>query len=251
MSGHSKWSTIKRKKAAEDAKRGQLFTRLAREIAVAAREGGGDPETNFTLRLMVDRAKQANMPKENIERAIRRGTGEDKDGADLEQVIYEAYGPNGVALMIEVITDNRNRTVATLRHELTRAGGNLADAGSVAWQFRRAAYFVFPAEGTDEDEVFELALESGAEDVEFGEEEVEIIASADDFKAVSDRLEAAGIRTEEARLSMLPKSTIQLPIDELLGVMRLIDRLEETDDVQRVYSNLEVTEAAVERLEAA
>jgi YebC/PmpR family DNA-binding regulatory protein len=250
MSGHSKWSTIKRRKAAEDARRGQAFTRLAREIAVAAREGGGDPEVNFALRLAVERAKQHNMPKENIERAIRRGTGEDKDAADLEQIIYEAYGPSGVALMIEVITDNRNRTVASLRHELTRAGGNLADAGSVAWQFRRAAYFAFSAEGFGEDEVFELALEAGAEDVEYGED-VEIIASADDFKAVSDRLESAGIQTDEARLIMLPKTTIQLSIDEMLGVMRLIDRLEDVEDVQRVYSNLEITDAAVEQLEAA
>jgi YebC/PmpR family DNA-binding regulatory protein len=250
MSGHSKWSTIKRKKAAEDAKRGQLFTRLAREIAVAAREGGGDPEVNFTLRLAIERAKQNNMPKDNIERAIRRGTGEDKDAADLEQVMYEGYAPNGVALMIEVITDNRNRTVAQLRHDLSEAGGNLADAGSVAWQFRRAAYFAFPAEGHDEDEIFELAVEAGAEDVTFGED-IEITASIEDFKAVSDRLEQAGIKPEEARLRMVPKALIELPIDQTVRVMRLIDRLEEEDDVQRIYANLEVSDTAVEQLEAA
>lgn len=250
MSGHSKWSTIKRKKAAEDAKRGQLFTRLAREIAVAAREGGGDPEVNFTLRLAIERAKQNNMPKDNIERAIRRGTGEDKDAADLEQVMYEGYAPNGVALMIEVITDNRNRTVAQLRHDLDEAGGNLADAGSVAWQFRRVAYFAFPAEGHDEDEIFELAVEAGAEDVTFGED-IEITASVEDFKAVSDRLEQAGINPAEARLRMVPNTMIELPIDKTIRVMRLIDRLEEEDDVQRIYSNLEISEGAVEQLEAA
>jgi YebC/PmpR family DNA-binding regulatory protein len=149
MSGHSKWSTIKRKKAANDAKRGNVFTRLAREIALAAREGGGDAEANFGLRLAVERARAANMPKDNIERAIRRGTGEDKDAAAFERILYEGYAPHGVALMMEVVTDNRNRTVAELRHTLSKAGGTMAEAGAVAWQFRRAAYFSIPARGVD------------------------------------------------------------------------------------------------------
>ena len=170
MSGHSKWSTIKRKKAATDAKRGNLFTRLAREIAVAAREGGADPEINVGLRLAVDRAKSANMPKDNIERAVKRGTGEDKEGARFEQIMYEGYAAHGVALMIEVLTDNRNRTVADLRHELMKAGGNMADAGAVSWQFVRSAYFVVPSVSSDPDAVFEAAVEAGAEDVILGEE---------------------------------------------------------------------------------
>ena len=164
MSGHSKWSTIKRKKAANDAKRGNIFTRLAREIAIAAREGGGELDANFGLRLAVDRARAANMPKENIERAIHRGTGDDKDAAAFEQVMYEGYALHGVAMMIEVITDNRNRTVAEIRHLLSRAGGNMAEAGSVAWQFKHVAYFALPAAGVDSDKIFELAVEAGADE---------------------------------------------------------------------------------------
>ncbi len=250
MSGHSKWSTIKRKKAANDAKRGALFTRLAREITLAAREGGGDPEMNIALRLAVERAKASNMPKDNIERAIRRGTGEDKEGEAFEQIMYEGYAPHGVALMIEVITDNRNRAVADIRHVLTRFGGNMADAGAVSWQFRRAAYFAFPAEGRDADEVFEMAVEAGADDVLF-DEDIEIIAPVEAFKAISDRLEQAGIQPTEAGLRMLPTSTIELPPDQTLQVMKVIEALEELDDVQNVYSNLQVTEEAVAMLEAA
>lgn len=251
MSGHSKWSTIKRKKAANDAKRGNLFTRLAREIAVAAREGGSDVETNFALRLAVDRAKSNNMPKDNIDRAIRRGTGEDKDAAALEQIRYEGYGPHGVALIIEVVTDNRNRTVAELRHELTKGGGTMADAGSVSWQFERAAYFAFSTRGIDEDEVFEAAVEAGADDVVLGEEDVEVIAPVEAFKAINDALERLEIRPDEAGLRMLPSSTMSLSPDDALQVMRVIERLEELDDVQHIFSNLDVTEEAVELLQTA
>jgi YebC/PmpR family DNA-binding regulatory protein len=191
MSGHSKWSTIKRKKAANDAKRGRLFSRLAREIQIAAREGGGDPEVNFTLRLAIDRAKAANMPKDNIERAIKRGTGEDKTGGDLERIFYEGYGPNGVAMIFEVVTDNRNRTVAELRHALTEAGGSMAEAGSVSWQFRRAAYFVLSGAEVDPERAFELAVEAGAEDVIF-DDDIEIIAPVEAFKQVSDASKRKG-----------------------------------------------------------
>src|SRR3972149_2329760 len=163
MPGHSKWSTIKRKKAANDAKRGNIFTRLAREIALAAREGGGDPESNFALRLAGEGARAAHMPKENIERAVRRGTGEDKDAAAFERIVYEGYAPHGVAIIMEVVTDNRNRTVAELRHPLSKAGGSLAEAGAVAWQFRRAAYFSIPARGVDRERLFEMAVEAGAD----------------------------------------------------------------------------------------
>ncbi len=251
MSGHSKWSTIKRKKAATDAKRGNLFTRLAREIGVAAREGGGDPETNVGLRLAVDRAKSANMPKDNIERAIRRGTGEDKEGARYEQIMYEGYAAHGVALMIEVLTDNRNRTVADLRHELMKAGGNMADAGAVSWQFVRSAYFVVPSELANPDEVFEAAVEAGADDVILGEEDIEIVAPVEAYKAISDALEALGAEVADASLRMIPNSVVSLPAEESLQVMRMTEHLEDLEDVQTVFSNLDVTEEAVALLELA
>lgn len=251
MSGHSKWSTIKRKKAANDAKRGAIFTRLAREIAIAAREGGGDPEVNFTLRLAIDRAKSENMPKDNIERAIRRGTGEDKDAAALEQILYEGYGPHGVALMIDVVTDNRNRTVAELRHALTDAGGNMADAGSVAWQFHRAGYFYFDSQGIDPNQVFDIAVDAGADDVIIGDEEVEVFTPAEGFKTVNDALRSEGLKPDEAELRMVPNSTLELSLEQSVKTMRLIERIEDLDDVQNVYSNLSVTDDALELLEAA
>lgn len=251
MSGHSKWSTIKRKKAANDAKRGAVFTRLAREIMMATREGGGDPEINFSLRLAMDKAKASNMPKENIERAVMRGTGEDKDGAVIEQIMYEGYAPHGVALMIDVVTDNRNRTVADLRHVLTRSGGNMADAGAVSWQFRRMAYFYLTSVNLDSDEIFELAVDAGADDVMIGDEEIEIIAPVDAFKKVSDALESGGIKPDDAGLRYVPNTEIQLPGEESLRVMRIIEELEDLEDVQHVYSNLDVTEEAVALLELA
>jgi YebC/PmpR family DNA-binding regulatory protein len=251
MSGHSKWSTIKRKKAAVDAKRGNLFTRLAREISVAASEGGGDVVINFALRLAVERAKSSNMPKDNIERAIKKGTGEDKDGAALEQIMYEGYAPSGVALMIEVVTDNRNRAVADVRHVLSRAGGNLAEVGAVSWQFKRTAYFALSVSGLDSEEVFDLAVDGGADDVILGEDDIEIIAPVEYFKQVSDSLESVGIKPDEAALKMLPTSVIQVPADKALQVMRVIEALEDLDDVQHVYSNLDVTDEAVSLLETA
>ncbi len=250
MSGHSKWSTIKRKKAANDAKRGAVFTRLAREISIAAREGGGDAETNFALRLAVDHAKTENMPKDNIERSIKRGTGEDKAGVEFEQILYEGYAPNGIALLIDVVTDNRNRTVAEVRHVLTRANGNLADAGSVSWQFKRVAYFAFPAKSLDVDEVFEVAVEAGADDVVI-EDDIEIYAPVEAFKAIDDRLEAAGFSPEEASLHMIPNTVIELSTEETLKIMGLIEELEDLDDVRTVYSNLEISEEAVALLAAA
>lgn len=251
MSGHSKWSTIKRKKAANDARRGNVFTRLAREITLAAREGGGDPESNFGLRLAIDRARASNMPKENIERAVRRGTGEDKEGAAIEQILYEGYAPHGVALMIEVVTDNRKRAVAEVRHILTRMGGNLAEAGSVAWQFRRAAYFSFLAAGHDTERIFELAVEAGADDVQIGTDDIEIFAPVEAFKQISDRLHEAGIHPQEAALKMMPTSTLELKPEDALQVMRLVEALEELDDVQEVFTNLHITEEAVALLETA
>ena len=251
MSGHSKWSTIKHKKGAADATRGKLFTTLARAITMTAREGGGDPEVNFNLRLAIDKARAANMPKDNIERAIKRGTGEDKDGVVLEKLVYEGYAPHGVALIIETVTDNRNRTVAELRHVLTRSSGSLGETGSVMWQFTQRAYFTFPAEGKDEDETFELAIEAGADDVLFDGEIVELFGAAEDFKAISDRLRAAGIKTEEADLRMFPTQESELDVEKTLQVMRVIEDLEELDDIQKVDSNLAITDEALASLEAA
>jgi len=250
MSGHSKWSTIKRKKGAADAKRGAVFTRLAREIAVAAREGGGDPVVNFRLRLAVDKARAENMPKDNIERAIRRGTGEDKDGAAYEEIMYEGYGPKGVAFMIETVTDNRNRSVSEIRHALTRSGGNMGEVGSVAWQFERMAYFAVPSGELDYDKAFELAIEAGADDVAEEDGMIEITGPVETFKTIADLLHQAKVNPEEAELRMFPKQEMELEVNETLQVMRVIEDLEEMDDVQNVYSNLKMSEAALAALEA-
>ncbi len=249
MSGHSHWATIRRKKGAADAKRGQIFTRLAREIVLAARQGGGDPSTNVALELAIERARAQNMPKDNIERAIKRGTGESREGGELEQIYYEGYANHGVALMIEVVTDNRNRAVAEIRHALTRNGGNMAEAGSVGWQFNRAAYFSIPAQGVDQNKVFELAVEAGADDVTFDEGSIEIIGPVDSFKAIKDSLHSAGITPEEAALRLLPKNEIELNADATVQVMRTIELLEDLDDVQEVFSNLTITDEAIAKLE--
>ncbi len=251
MSGHSKWSTIKRKKAAEDAKRGKIFTRLAREITLAAREGGGDPEANVRLRLAIERAKAANMPKDNIERAIKRGTGEDKEGGNFEEIYYEGYAPHGVALMIYCVTDNRNRTVSDVRHILNRHGGSLGEGGSVAWQFKRMAYFAIPAAGQDPDAIFELAVEGGADDVNFEEEIIEIYGPVESFKTIGDQLRAAGIQAEEAGIKMIPTQEMELPADQAVQVMKVIEALEDLDDVQEVYSNLNISDEALAKMEAA
>ncbi len=251
MSGHSHWATIRRKKGAADAKRGQLFTRLAREIVIAAREGGGDPSANIRLQYAIEKARQNNMPKDSIERAIKRGTGENKEGGAIEEVTYEGYAPHGIALMISVVTDNRNRSVSEIRHILNRMGGSMAEAGSVAWQFKRSAYFSFPAEGHDPDQVFELAVEAGADDVNFDNETIEIIGPVESFKAIGDQLKKAKINPEEAELRFLPNNETELGVEETLQVMRLIEALEELDDVQAVYSTLTISDEAMTQLEAA
>src|SRR5574342_528349 len=200
MSGHSKWSTIKRKKGAADAKRGAIFTRLAREIVIAAREGGSDPETNFRLRLAVDKARAENMPKDNIERAIRRGSGEDKDAAAFESITYEGYAPHGVAVMVETVTDNRNRTVSDLRHAFSKAGGNMAEPGAVGWQFERVAYFSFPSSMMNYDRALELGIDSGADDVVDDNGTIEITAPVESFKLIADALHKSKVQPEEASL---------------------------------------------------
>ncbi len=249
MSGHSKWSTIKRKKAAADAKRGQLFTKLGKEISIAAREGA-DPETNFKLRLAVEKAKAANMPKENIERAIRRGAGLDKGAAALEEIIYEGYGPHGVALLIKVVTDNRNRSVADIRRWFNKLGGSLGESGCVAWQFEPRAYFTLAPNGMDEDQILEIAVECGADDVAFSDELVEIFADPADFQAVKESLEEHGLKLESAEITMIPKTTITLDKKQAFQNMNLISTLEELEDVQQVYSNLEITDELMEEFEA-
>jgi YebC/PmpR family DNA-binding regulatory protein len=250
MSGHSKWATIKRKKGVADAKRGQVFTRLTREIVMAAREGGGDIDSNFRLRLAVDKAKAQSMPKDNIERALKRATGEGKEGEIYEEVFYEGYGPNGIALIIECVTENRNRTVAEIRHLLTRSGGNMGEVGSVSWQFRRAAVFSFPAEGIDFDKLFELAVEGGADDVSQDENEIEVVAPVECFKTLVDRFRTAGYTPDEAGLKMLPNQETELPVDDTLQVLRTIENLEEMDDVQGVYSNLKISDEAMAAMES-
>jgi YebC/PmpR family DNA-binding regulatory protein len=251
MSGHSKWSTIKRKKGAADAKRGAVFTRLTRELVIAAREGGGDPETNVGLRLAVDKARAANMPKDNIERAIKRGLGEDKDAAQIEEATYEGYASHGVALIIEVVTDNRNRAVADLRHVLGKSGGSLGEGGSVAWQFSRIAYFVLPADTASFDDIFELAVEAGAADVIEDDGIIEITAPVESFKAISDALSGRGLRPEDAGLRMVPNHEIHLDPETTVKVMRVIEALEELDDVQNVWSNLAISDEALLELESA
>ena len=251
MSGHSKWSTIKRKKGAADAKRGAIFTRLSREIVMAAREGGGDPDSNFRLRLAVDKARAENMPKDNIERAIRRGSGEDKDAAAFEQIMYEGYAPHGVAVMVETVTDNRNRTVADLRHTFSKAGGNMAELGAVGWQFDRIAYFSFPSSALDFDKAFELGLEAGANDVVEDDGSIEITGPVESFKEIATRLHKAGVQPEEAGLRMSPKQEIELNAEDSVQVLKALEAIEDLDDVQNVYSNLKVSDEALAALESA
>jgi YebC/PmpR family DNA-binding regulatory protein len=251
MSGHSHWATIRRKKGAADAKRGQVFTRLAREIVIAAREGGGDPGSNLRLQYAIEHARASNMPKDNIERAIKRGTGELKEGQTLEELTYEGYAPHGIALMIACVTDNRNRTVSDIRHVLNRLGGSMGEAGSVGWQFTRAAYFSFPSECCDPDEVFELAVEAGADDVNFDDETIEIIGPLETFKQISDRIKSAGIQPEEAELRYLPNNEMELPVEETIQVLRVVEALEELDDVQDVYSSLTISDEAMVEISAA
>ena len=249
MSGHSKWSTIKRKKGAADAKRGQLFTKLGKEITIAAREGP-DPDVNFKLRLVVDKAKAANMPKDNIERAIRRGAGLDKDAAALEEITYEGDGPHGVAMLIQVVTDNRNRSVADIRRWFNKLGGSLGEAGCVAWQFEPKGYFTLAPDDLNEDEIFDIAVECGADDVTFGDDLVEIFAEASDFQVVREGLQGHGLKIETTEITMMPKTTIVLDEKQTFQNMNLISTMEELEDVQQVYSNLDISDELMEKFEA-
>ena len=250
MSGHSHWATIKRKKGAADAKRGQAFTRLAREIVMAARIGGGDPDMNVHLQLAIERARAENMPKDNIDRAIKRGTGDSKDGLVLEQVFYEGYAGHGIALMMETVTENRNRTVSDVRHLLSRGGGNMGEAGSVGWQFSRVSYFSLPTAGHDPDAIFELAVEAGANDVNVDDETIEIIGPVEAFKKLSDALRKAEVTPDDADLRLISKQDVELPVDQTLSVLRVIESLEELDDVANVFHNLKISDEALAAIEA-
>lgn len=248
MAGHSKWAQIKRKKAANDTKRGQIFTRLVREITVAAREGGPNPDFNPRLRLAIQNARRANMPKDVIERAINKGS----SGAETyTEVTYEGYGPGGVAIMVETMTDNPNRTVSVLRTAFNRAGGSLGTSGSVSYLFQRKGIFIIPAERISNEEFFmEKMIEAGAEDIETGEATIVVTTAFEDFGAMQNALQALGIEPEEASIAWVPTTYVQLSWEEAQKTLRLLEHLEDLDDVQKVYHNLEMTSEIVEKLSA-
>jgi|TARA_B100002003_G_scaffold197520_1_gene188023 YebC/PmpR family DNA-binding regulatory protein len=241
VAGHNKWSKIKRKKGVNDAKRGALFTKLIREITVAARDGGGEPDYNARLRLAVDTARAASMPAENIERAIKKGTGE-LDGVNYEEVAYEGYGPGGVALFIECLTDNTNRTVAAVRHALTKYDGSLGTDGSVAWQFDRKGQIVIDAGQYDEDSLFEVAIEAGAEDVIADEDEFILTTEASDFVSVQNGIKEAGIKPTSVELTRIAKNEVAVTGRDAEKMLKLLEMLEELDDVQKVHSNADIDE---------
>jgi YebC/PmpR family DNA-binding regulatory protein len=245
MSGHSKWHTIKHKKGAADAKRGRVFTRIIKELTVAARAGGGDPDTNPRLRTIVAEAKQVNMPAENIKRAIRRGTGEEP-GVQYEEITYEGYGPGGVALIIEAMTDNKNRTVGEIRHMLTKYGGDLGQSNSVAWMFEKKGYIVIEKAKASEDTLLSAALDAGADDLRDDGDNWEVVSAPDTFPAVKEAVEKLGIQTESAQVAMLPKNYVSLEGRAAQSMLKLLDLLEDHDDVQHVWSNMDVDEKELE-----
>ena len=247
MSGHSKWSSIKHKKGAADAKRGQLFSKLSRAIIVAAKEGGGDPGNNISLQNAIEKAKSYSMPKDNIDRAIAKGSGADADAEAFETIVYEGYGPEGVAVIVEALTDNRNRTAADVRHLFSKHGGNLGTAGAVAWQFDRRGVVVVPSEGVDEEELLLVAADGGAEDIEQDGTVFQVTSAPESLAAVRRAIEAAGFAVDSAELMLVPKTTVEI-VDEQKArqVMRLIDALEENDDVQDVYANFDIPEQVLE-----
>ncbi|HEY0098676.1 MAG TPA: YebC/PmpR family DNA-binding transcriptional regulator [Pyrinomonadaceae bacterium] len=242
MSGHSKWHTIKHKKGALDAKRGKLFTKLIKELTVAARTGGGDPEANARLRKAVSDAKAGNMPNDTIARAIRRGTGEE-EGVNYDEITYEGIGPGGVAIMIEAMTDNRNRTVAEIRHAFSKNGGALGVSGSQAWNFEKKGYIVVEKAAKSEDELFEIVTEAGAEDLRDDEDNFEIITAPENFEAVHEALKKAGIEPQAADVEMIPKSYVKLEGAEARSMLKLMETLEDHDDVQKVSANFDIDEA--------
>jgi YebC/PmpR family DNA-binding regulatory protein len=247
MSGHSRWSTIKRKKGAADARRGKIFTKLIREIATAARLGGGDADANPRLRLAMDKARTANMPKDNIERAIRKGTGEG-GGASYEEAVYEGYGPGGAAVLVEALTDNRNRTAGEVRHVFTRHGGNLGAAGCVSYLFEKKGLLQFERRGVDADALLEAALDAGADDVREEESTLEVVTSPAAFESVKAALAAAGFRPAHAAVSLEPANMVKLEGDSAESMLRLADALEDLDDVQNVSANFDISDDEMARI---
>ncbi len=247
MSGHSKWSTIKRKKEKADAARGRLFTRLIKELTIAARQGGGDESANPRLRAAIMAAKAANMPAANIERAIKRGTGE-LPGVQYEEVVYEGYGPGGTAIYLEVLTDNKNRTVAEIRHLLSKHGGSLGENGSVAWMFKKVGIITVPASATNEDDLMMATLDAGVEDIELDGEEFRLTTSVADLEAVKKALEDAGIPYERAEVTMEPTTTVKVEGKAAESLLKLMDALEEHDDIQNIYSNFDIDDSLIEAL---
>ncbi len=250
MSGHSKWAQIKRKKGVADVKKGAMFTRLGREISIAAREGGGDPNANFALRLAVDKARANNMPKENIERAIKRGTGELKEGGQLEEVMYEGYGPGGAALLVQVLTDNRNRAASEVRHLFTRGGGNLAAANAVAWLFEKKG--VITIENPKNAEELELELiDAGADDLKVDGNLVEAYSAPENLRALRDALDKRKIAFTSAELAWIAKTPAQISDEQAISTLKLMESLEEHDDVQKVFTNLDISDAVMAKFEGA
>jgi YebC/PmpR family DNA-binding regulatory protein len=249
MSGHSKWASIKHKKGATDARRGQLFTKLARAIAVAAREGGGNPESNYTLAAAVQKARDYSMPKDSIQRAIDRGTGAGGDADAIERVIYEGYGPAGVAVLVEALTDNRNRTSSDVRHAFEKHGGSLGEPGSVAWVFEKRGVAMVDADRYSEDDLI-AAIDAGAEDVTREGDSLKILCAAEDLAAVRKAVEAAGVEIESAEITMEPKSVVEVAGSDAAAVMRLMDALDEQDDVEAVHANFDIPADVLEEIAA-
>ncbi len=248
MSGHSKWSSIKHKKGAADAKRGQIFTKLIKEITTAARISGGDPESNSRLRDAIARAKAENMPKDNIDRAVKKGTGTLDGGQSFEEITYEGYGPGGVAVLIEVMTDNKKRTAAEIRHTLSRLNGNLGEAGCVSWMFSKKGYISFDKKQVDSDKIMELALDAGAEDISEDENEIEVVTDVSTFENVKKVFDNNNIKYIVAEISMVPQTSVKLEGKNAETMLKLMETLEESDDVQNVYANFDISADEMEKL---
>ena len=248
MSGHSKWSSIKHKKGAADAKRGKIFTKLIREITTAARIGGGDPEANSRLRVAIAQAKTENMPKDNIEKAIKKGTSVGEGGENYEEHIYEGYGPGGTAILIEALTDNNKRTTADVRHILSRLNGNLAEPGSVSWLFHKKGFITFDKKTVDEDKIMEHALEAGAEDITSDENEIEVITDLQSFEKVKKSFDGTGLKYMVAEISMIPQTSVKLEGKHAETMLKIMEALEDSDDVQNVYANFDISSEELERL---
>ncbi len=249
MSGHNKWSTIKHKKGAADAKRGKMFSKIIKEISIAARMGGGDPEGNPRLRTAVNAARAANMPKDNVERAIKRGTGE-IEGVNYEEITYEGYGPGGVAVLVEALTDNKNRTVAEIRHIFDKYSGNLGESGCVAWIFQKKGVIVIPLQGLVEDEVMELAIEAGAQDVKQDGQTFEITAEPSDFEEVRKAVEDKGWKIEFSEVTMIPQNTVKLEGKKAEQMLKMMDALDDNEDLQTVFANFDISEEEMMRISA-